>query len=59
MKSDADPMSGKAVDDVASNDDMLAPNRNSQRQRRSFGDVHLRVQVKSAETYVLGTGHAG
>lgn len=51
-------MSGQAINDVASNHDMLAANRNSQRQGRSFGNVDLRVQIKSTETYVLGTGHA-
>ena len=56
MKPDADTVARKAVNDLASDNDVLFAHRDAQRQCRPFGNVVSRAQVKPAEAYVFSAG---
>src|SRR5688572_1911618 len=59
MEADAYTVTGVAVNDLSSDHRCTRLQRNSQRQGGSFGDVHVRAHVESAQADVLGTRYAG
>jgi hypothetical protein len=58
VKSHADSMPGITINNVAFDDDVLACQRNPQRQRFAHRNISLRAHVQAAHAYIFGAGHA-
>jgi len=58
MKSDPYAMSRQAVNNVALNNNVFLAERDPQRQSCAFGNFRRGIQVKAAQTEVLGAGHS-